>query len=127
MTLVELLIVMIVFVVLLSVGLPAYFKLTARANDSAAAANLRAVLPAVAAYKVDHDSSGGYAAMTVGGAGGLKALYDGQLVGWNAAKGAGVTVLSKSAGAYCLKSVAGGAVYYQNGPASPIVASPACV
>ena len=122
-TLLELMIVLVVVAILLAVVIPAYLEFRSRANDSAAAANLRAVLPALSAYKVDNDSSGGYADLTIAA---LAARYDSDINGWDASKRTGVTVLSKSETTYCIKSVAGGAIYYQAGPGEPIASSPAC-
>ena len=122
-TLLELLIVLIVMAILIAIAVPAYLKFTERANDSAAAANLRAVLPAVAAFKADNDDAGGYAQLRIAT---LKSTYDSGIVDWDAARGTGVTVLSKSANTYCIESVAGGSTYYQAGPGQPIVTSPAC-
>ena len=122
-TLLELLIVLIFMAILIAIAVPAYLKFTQRANDSAAAANLRAVLPAVAAFKADNDDTSGYAQLDIAT---LKSTYDNGIVGWNASNGTGVTVLSKSAETYCIESVAGGSVYYQPGPGQPIAASPSC-
>jgi prepilin-type N-terminal cleavage/methylation domain-containing protein len=124
-TLIDLLIVLILIGILLAIITPAYMKFAGRAHDAAASANIRAALPAVAAFKADNDSTGGYTSMTIGGPAGLKS-YDSSLVAWDAAKGKGVTVLSTAAETYCIKSVSGGATYYQSGPAQPIATSPAC-
>ena len=124
-TLVDLLIVLILIGILTAIAAPAYIKFVRRANDASAAANIRALLPAVSAYKADNDDTGGFASMTIGGPAGLKS-YDKELNGWDAARGTGVTVLSKSADDYCIKSVSGGATYYQDGPGKPIAATPAC-
>jgi prepilin-type N-terminal cleavage/methylation domain-containing protein len=108
-TLIELLVVMVVLAVLLAIAVPAYLKFKDRAHGAAAPANIRAALPAVEAYKVDHD---GYAGMTPAE---LK-IYDAAVTD--------VTVESANATTYCLKSLVAGAVAYKNGPDGPIVVNP---
>jgi type IV pilus assembly protein PilA len=49
-TLVDLLIVLILIGILTAIAAPAYIKFVRRANDAAAAANIRALRPAVSAY-----------------------------------------------------------------------------
>ncbi len=114
-TLIEMLIVIIILGILLAIAVPAYLKFKDRANNSAAQANIRAMVPAVEAYNADNN---GYTGMTIGGSGAtsLQATYDTALKGWTGS--AGVTILSKSASAYCVKSVVGNATYYKAGPAS---------
>lgn len=124
-TLIELLVVMIVLLLLIGIAVPAYLKFRDRGDSSAAQANIRAMIPAVEAYRLDN-GAGGYAGMTIGGASGLQAIYDDALRGWNPATGAGVTILSRSLETYCLKSVSGGVVAYKNGPGREIVSAPAC-
>jgi hypothetical protein len=60
--------------------------------------------------------------VTIGGATGLQAVYDSALKGW--VNNGGVTILSKSASTYCVKSVVGNATAYKNGPANDIVVNP---
>jgi type IV pilus assembly protein PilA len=116
-TLIEMLIVIIILGILLAIAVPAYLKFKDRANNAAAQANIRAMVPAVEAYNADNN---GYASMTIGGSGStsLQATYDTALKGWDAATSSGVTILSKSASTYCVKSVVGNATYYKAGPAS---------
>jgi Tfp pilus assembly protein PilE len=121
-TVLDLLIAVAVLGILLIVAIPAYLSFAGGANDTAAKANIRTLVPAGSVYKADNDSLGGYTAMTIER---LK-TYDPDLVGWNASTGTGVTVLSASRETYCLKSVSAGATYYQSGPGAPIVSSPAC-
>jgi type IV pilus assembly protein PilA len=113
-TLIEMLIVIIILGILLGIAVPAYLKFKDRANNAAAQANIRAMVPAVEAYNADNN---GYASMTIGGAGAtsLQATYDAALKGDPA-----VTILSKSANTYCVRSVVGNATYYKAGPASDI-------
>jgi type IV pilus assembly protein PilA len=113
-TLIEMLIVIIILGILLAIAVPAYLKFKDRANNAAAQANIRSLVPAVEAYNADNN---GYTGMTIGGSGAtsLQATYDTALKGDPA-----VTILSKSASTYCVKSVMGNATYYKNGPASDI-------
>ncbi len=104
-TLIEMLIVIIILGILLAIAVPAYLKFRDRANDSAAQGNIRAMIPAIEAYNADN---AGYASMTIGGATGLQTVYDAALKGPPA-----VTILSKSALAYCVKSVSGTKTYYK--------------
>ncbi len=118
-TLIEMLIVIIILGILLAIAVPAYLKFKDRANNSAAQANIRSMVPAVEAYNADNN---GYASMTIGGSGStsLQATYDSALKGWDAATSSGVTILSKSASTYCVKSVMGTQTYYKNGPGNDI-------
>jgi type IV pilus assembly protein PilA len=113
-TLIEMLIVIIILGILLAIAVPAYLKFKDRANNAAAQANIRSLIPAVEAYNADNN---GYTGMTIGGSGAtsLQATYDTALKGSPA-----VTILSKSASTYCVKSVMGNATYYKAGPASDI-------
>jgi type IV pilus assembly protein PilA len=104
-TLIEMLIVIIILGILLAIAVPAYLKFRDRANEGAAQANIRAMIPAVEAYNADNS---GYANMAIGGATGLQTVYDAALKGPPA-----VTILSSGAAAYCIKSVSGGKTYYK--------------
>jgi prepilin-type N-terminal cleavage/methylation domain-containing protein len=123
-TMLEMLIAMIMIAILVGIAVPAYLKFRDRGNGAAAQANIRAMIPAVEAYKADNGSA--YTGMTIGGAAGLRAVYDNGLKAWNAALGAGVTILSTSADMYCIKSVSGGVTYFKEGPGAPIVQAPTC-
>ena len=118
-TLIEMLIVVIILGILLAIAVPAYLKFKDRANNAAAQANIRAMVPAMEAYNSDNN---GYTGMTIGGATGLQAVYDSALKGW--VNNGGVTVLSVAAGTYCVKSVVGNATAYKSGPANDIVVNP---
>ena len=118
-TLIEMLIVVIILGILLAIAVPAYLKFKDRANNAAAQANIRAMIPAMEAYNSDNN---GYTGVTIGGTTGLQATYDSALKGW--VNNGGVTILSKSASTYCVKSVVGNATAYKNGPANDIVVNP---
>ncbi len=69
-TLIELLVVIVIIGILLAIAVPSYLGFRARAQDSAAQANVRAALPSVEAWFADHNSYSGMTTAT------LKASYD---------------------------------------------------
>ena len=105
-TLIELLVVIIIIGILLAIAIPSYLKFKDRANDSAAAANVRAAVPGMEAYSADHN---GYTNVTSTI---LQASYD-----------AGIKhVVVQSAGSttYCIQSTVGQSTYYKAGPSADI-------
>ena len=109
-TLIEMLVVVIILGILLAIAVPAYLKFKDRANNAAAQANIRAMVPAMEAYNSDNN---GYVGMTVAG---LRTTYD-------AALKAAPTVTflgSPSATGYCVRSTVGSANYYKRGPGGDI-------
>jgi type IV pilus assembly protein PilA len=118
MTMLELLIVVIVLAILLAVAVPAYLKFRDRANNSAVQGNIRAMLPAMEAYSADNN---GYTGMQIGGSGAssLQFTYDKALK-----LAPTVTILSKTASTYCVRSIVGNATAYKFGPAASIVVNP---
>jgi prepilin-type N-terminal cleavage/methylation domain-containing protein len=105
-TLIEVIVTLIVLAVLLTLAVPAYIGFDGRASKSAAQANLRTALPAVAAFHSDNDS---YAGLTVAA---LKSYDQGV--------SSGITVVSSSAAGYCLRSIHRGQAFYKNGPGGDI-------
>lgn len=105
-TLIEVLVTLIVLAVLLVIAIPAYIGFDGRASKSAAQANLRTALPALAAFHADNDS---YAGVTVAA-----------LRGYDQGVSPGLTVVSSSASTYCVRSIHRGQAYYKNGPGSDI-------
>ena len=79
-TLIEMLIVIIILGILLAIAVPAYLKFKDRANNAAAQANIRAMVPAVEAYNADFN---GYTGMKIGAnsGNGLQEKYDTALKG----------------------------------------------
>ena len=57
-TLIELLVVIIIIGILLAIAIPSYLSFRARAERSAAQANVRAAIPGVEAFYADHTATG---------------------------------------------------------------------
>jgi len=84
-TLIELLVVIIILGILLAIAVPSYLSFKDRANKTAAAANVRSLIPSIESYNADNVPSGpndpdlptatdsGYAGMTLAE---LKTNYD---------------------------------------------------
>ncbi|HEU4450180.1 MAG TPA: prepilin-type N-terminal cleavage/methylation domain-containing protein [Gaiellaceae bacterium] len=107
-TLIELLVVIIIIGILLAIAIPSYLSFRARAENSAAQANVRAAIPGVEAYYADHTASG-YVGLTSAV---LKASYDAGIKN--------VNVVRATAASYCIQSVVGQATYNKAGPAADI-------
>ena len=105
-TLIELLVTLAILAVFLAVAVPTYVGFRSRATNSAAQANVRAALPAIEAYFVEHAT---YAGMT---AEALRA-YDPDIR---------VDVLgTPGTSGYCIRSAEPrGVPYYKQGPAGTI-------
>jgi type IV pilus assembly protein PilA len=113
-TLIELLVVIVILGILLAIAVPSYLGFKARAEKSAAKANVRAAMPSVEAFYADN---GTYAGVTVAR---LQQSYD-----------AGVKVLigaaaSQTQTAYCIKSTVGGSTAHVTGPAGAITLGGNC-
>ena len=67
-TLIELLIVLVIIGILLAIAVPSYLGFKDRANQKAAAANVRSAIPAAEAYYSDN---GNYTSMDIGGLQGI--------------------------------------------------------
>lgn len=93
-TLIELVVVMAILLILAALVIPSYLGFADRANKSAVGADLRAAVPSVEAWHLDH---GTYAGMTVAA---LKASYDQSLnasiVSLGALSGTTYCVMAKS-------------------------------
>jgi type IV pilus assembly protein PilA len=112
-TLIELLVVIIIIGILLAIAIPSYLSFRARAERSAAQANVRAAIPGVEAYYADHTATG-YSGLTSAV---LKASYDAGIKN--------IAVVRATPGSYCIHSIVGQATYNKAGPAADIV-SGAC-
>jgi type IV pilus assembly protein PilA len=84
-TLIELLVVIIILGILLAIAVPSYLSFKDRANKTAAAANVRSLIPSIESYNADNVPNGpndpnavatdtGYTGMTI--VAGLKTHYD---------------------------------------------------
>jgi type IV pilus assembly protein PilA len=103
-TLIELLVVIVIIGILLAIAVPSYLGFRARAQDTAAEANIRAAVPSAEAYFADHNSYTSMSAAT------LKASYDS---GFSNA----VTVSNAGASGYCLSAPGqSGTTWYYSGP-----------
>jgi type IV pilus assembly protein PilA len=111
-TLIELLVVIIIIGILLAIAIPSYLSFRARAERSAAQANVRASIPGVEAYYADHTATG-YSGLTLGK---LQASYDAGIKN--------ITVVRATTASYCVQSVVGQATYKKGGPAADIVSGP---
>ncbi len=112
-TLIELLVVIIIIGILLAIAIPSYLSFRARAERSAAQANVRSTLPGVEAYYADHTATG-YSGLTLAK---LQASYDAGIKN--------VTVVRATPASFCVQSVVGQATYKKSGPAADIT-SGAC-
>jgi len=107
-TLIELLVVVIILGILLGIAIPSYLSFRTRANKAAAQANVRAAIPGMEAYNVDHAT--GYAGANLAK---LQASYDSGIKN--------VTIRAATLGGYCLQNtVPGTATYHKSGPSGDI-------
>jgi type IV pilus assembly protein PilA len=95
-TLIELLVVLIIIGILLAIAVPSYLGFKDRAERRAAAANVRAAIPAVEAFYADNST---YTGMTLAA---LKSIDQGVAVS------SAPTILLSGAG-YCIESDSNGA------------------
>ena len=107
-TLIELLVVIIILGILLAIAVPAYLGFQDRANQKAAEANVRAVLPDVIAC--GQDNNGDYTACTSAH---LKASYDNAIDSVN-------TIVTGASGTFVICSGVGGWYGHKPDPSSPI-------
>ena len=147
-TLIELLVVIIILGILLAIAVPSYLSFKDRANKTAAAANVRAVIPDIESYNADNvpngpndpDSSASDSGYTLMSLNELKTSYDQSL---NASTGenvwvsgsdsgfpSGVTAVTPSATTYCALAQMGNWYAWKLGPSGTIkeetVAANAC-
>ena len=134
--LIELLVVIIILGILLAIAVPSYLSFKDRANKTAAAANVRSLIPSVESYNADNVPNGandpdlptttdsGYAGMTIAE---LKATYDQAIPGsdfvnpGDAGKPAGITIPAPAASTYCAVSVVGNWYAYKLNPSGLII------
>jgi type IV pilus assembly protein PilA len=94
-TLIELLVVLIIIGILLAIAVPSYLGFKDRAENRAAASNVRAAIPAVEAFYADNNT---YTNMTLAA---LKSIDQGIALSGNP------TILNSGAG-YCIQSDSNG-------------------
>jgi type IV pilus assembly protein PilA len=136
-TLIELLVVIIILGILLAIAVPSYLSFKDRANKTAAAANVRSLIPSVESYNADNVPAGpndpdaatsttdnGYMGMTIAE---LKATYDQAIPATDfvnnsgAAEASGVTATATlDATHYCVYSQVGNWFAYKLNPAGVI-------
>jgi type IV pilus assembly protein PilA len=142
-TLIELLVVIIILGILLAIAVPSYLSFKDRANNTAAAANVRSLIPSVESYNADNTPGGandpdsatsttdsGYAGMTVGL---LKSNYDQAIPAGDCVAGdatcdttTGLPAAAKAAPAsttYCVWSAVGNWFAWKLNPAGIITES----
>ena len=112
-TLIELLVVVIILGILTAIAIPSYLSFKGRANDSAAKANVRSVVPSIESFFADNNT---YVGMTLAS---LQSTYDQAL---DVSKYALGTITATS---YCVSSTSGDKTWNKNGPAAAI-ATGAC-
>ena len=137
-TLIELLVVIIILGILLAIAVPSYLSFKDRANKTAAAANVRSLIPSVESYNADNVPSGpndpdsatsttdsGYAGMTLAE---LKTTYDQAIPSSDyvnnsgAAEASGVTTTATlDATHYCVYSQVGNWFAWKLNPSGTIL------
>jgi len=115
-TLIELLVVIIILGILLAIAVPSYIGFKGKAERSAAAANLRAAVPAVEAFYADNGTYAGMGALATAATPGI-AYYDPS----SSAKINIVPSVTLTATDYCIASTTGGSTWYKRGPAGRIL------
>jgi prepilin-type N-terminal cleavage/methylation domain-containing protein len=111
-TLVELLVSLVVLGILLAIALISVVGIRDRANDAAAKANVRELIPSLAAFHTDNDTYVG-ATATV-----LQQSYDQAIVPSR------YTIKNLTASSYCVDSTSGNRTWRQAGPSAPLEAGP---
>jgi type IV pilus assembly protein PilA len=144
-TLIELLVVIIILGILLAIAVPSYLSFKDRANKTAAAANIRAIIPDIEAYAADNYSGApttqdpDYTASITGtttdngyddkntAAGAdflslLKSKYDSSIdTSKFSFDTAAMTIVTNKASDYCIETQQGGWYAYKHGPDGSII------
>ena len=112
-TLIELLVVIIILGILLAIAIPSYLSFRARAQKSAAQANVRAAVPGMEAYNADHST--GYVGVTLTK---LQGSYDAGIKN--------IKISVATAGGYCIVNTnpPSNVRYHKAGPSGDIIEGP---
>jgi type IV pilus assembly protein PilA len=119
-TLIELLVVLIIIGVLLAIAIPSYLGFQKKAQQTAAASDVRSAIPDAEAYFSDNNS---YAGMT---ASGLKTTYDSGMV-LSVSNSAGIVTAGPKTGddqKYCISALDGGHWAFVDGPGGQVTTEP---
>ena len=93
--------VVIILGILTAIAIPSYLSFKGRANDSAAKANVRSILPSIESYFADYNT---YATMTLDS---LQSLYD------QALDTTKYTLSSLTTNDYCVESTSGDKTWHK--------------
>ena len=113
-TLIELLVVVIILGILTAIAIPSYLSFKDRASDTAAKADIRAVLPSIESWYADNNT---YATMSLDS---LKATYD-QALDTNK-----YVLTSLTTSSYCIQSPRTGSRLWKKAGPSAAIVSGAC-
>ena len=116
-TLIELLVVIIILGILVAIAVPSYLSFKSRASNTAAQANIRAVVPSIESYYSDN---GTYVGMTLAT---LQSTYDQALETSQYTLGAAANMTATS---YCIQSPASGSGTYKKAGPAAAIASGTC-
>jgi type IV pilus assembly protein PilA len=108
-TLIELLVVIIILGILVAIAVPSYLSFRGKANTSAAAADLRALVPSIESYYSDN---GTYVGMTPTN---LQSTYD------QAINTSLYSLTSLTATSYCAKATVNSTTAYKSGPSAQVL------
>ena len=118
-TLIELLVVIIILGILLAVAVPSYIGFKAKAEKSAAQANVRAAVPAVEAFYADNGTYIGLSNASTAATPGIS-YYDPS----SASKVSISASPAPTATTYCIYATNGGSTFFKNSPAGAITQDP---
>ena len=118
-TLIELLVVIIILGILLAIAVPSYIGFKSKAEKSAAAANVRAAVPAIEAFYADNGTYTGLNAPATS----VPPTPPG-IAYYDPASSSKVVVQSSGLSSYCVTSTSGGSTYFKNGPSGDITEDP---